>query len=418
MSSITKSGISLSKKSLTKSRIPPVSSRNVVFYHKATLGQLSLDLLALSMPSEMPAQVQATVDEISGARLYHNKKNLSLISSSKGPLIQGLDYEVTSGTTISFKGPGFTSGTELDEIFVGTINSAPISDLIAASAKSVVKTYELAVGQNILNLGREYQVGANPNEDVGSVKIFVNGVLAHRDVDYAEVDAGSGYGTTVNFFAAPPSIPYQIAVDFGVMSITDNNAIGSIESLSGAVKKLADDLAVVAGTDADDYLSANPSEIERRAFGDWILKILEIEVSKVITQSSFLNQPSAFSGSANVTGALTASDGSGLYSYDSVTGVYTVLQSCQVNMSHTGLANGAVAAFVGLQVTSSAHGNIAIGDTTVSTDNAYGASSFSVSLQAGDTFYARVGTASCDGHLVTVNAIRHETSKIRDIIGV
>ena len=271
MSSIAKANISLSKKDLTKSRIPLVSSRNIAFYHKATVGSLSIDLLALSMPSEMPTMVQATADEISGARLLINKKNLSLVSSANGPLIQGMDYVVTSSTTIQLIGLYEASGAESGEIFVGTINSAPVSDIVVASARSVDKTYTLAVGQTTLNLGREYEVGMNPNDDIGSIKVFVNGVLAHRDSDYAEVDSGSGYGTTISFFAAPVSIPYQVAVDFGVMSISDNDAIGTMESLSGAVIKIAADLADVAGTNITDYLTANPSEVERRAFGDMVL---------------------------------------------------------------------------------------------------------------------------------------------------
>jgi hypothetical protein len=282
MSSIAKVNISLSKKDLTKSRIPPVASRNVVFYHKATLGQLTINLLSLTMPSsEIPTEAQATVSEISGAQLAINKKNLSLSSSSKGKLIQGLDFVVIDSYTISLIGPGYSSGAESDEIFVGTISGAPISDLIVASAKSVFKTYELAVGSTILNLGQEYQVGVNPNDDIGILKVFVNGILARRGVDFDEVDAGSGYGTTLSFKVAPVSIPHQIVVDFGVMSITDNNAIGAIESLAGTIQKIAEDLADVAGTSSTDYFSASPSEVERRAFGDMVLiheKILDVEV--------------------------------------------------------------------------------------------------------------------------------------------
>lgn len=271
MSSFTKTNISISKKDLTKSRVTPVASRNIAFYHKATLGQLTINLLSLTMPSEMPTNVQATAAEISGAQLYNNRKNLDLVSSSKGPLIQGLDYIVSSGTTIALIGVGYTSGAELDEIFAATINAAPISDLVVASAKSVVKTYSLAVGQNILNLGLEYQTGVNSSEQIGIIKIWVNGVLAIRGEDYAEVDAGSGFGTTVNFYAAPATIPYQIVVDFGVMSITDNNAIGTIQSLSSSVLAIANDLAIVAGSQASDYYSASPSDIERRGFGDRVL---------------------------------------------------------------------------------------------------------------------------------------------------
>jgi hypothetical protein len=283
MSSIAKANISLSKKDLTKSRILPVASRNSVFYHKASLGDQTIDLLALSMPSEINLS-QITNEEISDARLYNNRKNLRLVSSSKGELIQGLDYLITSGYTINLIGPGFVSGAEADEIFVGTINAAPVSDLTVASAKTVVKKYVLAIGETTLNLGREYKL----SED-GVLKVFVNGVLAQKDADYEEVDAGNGYGSVIEFYVAPATIPHQILVDFGVVAITDNNAIGDIESLSGSVKKIADDLALVAGTSAEDYLNANPSEVERRWFGDRVLQIDSILSSLISDFNSLIS---------------------------------------------------------------------------------------------------------------------------------
>jgi len=285
MSSIAKTNISLSKKDLTKSRIPPVASRNVVFYHKATVGAVTINLLSLTMPSaEMPNAVQATVAEISGAQLTINKKNLSLVSSAKGPLIQNLDYTVVDSTTIQLLSPLYASGAESNELFVGTINSAPISDLVVASAKSITKTYILSVGSTTLNLGQEYKVGENPNEDVGIIKVYVNGILAIRGTDYNEVDSGNGYGTTIQFIVAPPTVDYQVVVDFGVMSITDNDAIGAIENLAGSIQKIATDLADIAGTTAADYYTASPSDTERRVFGDKVLSLdSKYNVSSTLT---------------------------------------------------------------------------------------------------------------------------------------
>jgi hypothetical protein len=57
------------------------------------------------------------------------------------------------------------------------------------------------------------------------------------------------------------------------MAVTDMNAMGDIQNLAGSVKKIADDLAVVAGTNANDYFAASPSEVERRTFGDTILSL-------------------------------------------------------------------------------------------------------------------------------------------------
>jgi hypothetical protein len=330
MSSIAKASISFSKKDLQKSRVPPVAFRNVAFYHKATVSDLIINLLSLNFPSsEMPTAVQATADELSGARLSINKKNLSLVSSAKGQLIQGLDYIVVDSMTIVLIGPYDSIGAEIDEIFVGTINCAPVSDLVVASAKNVTRSYTLAVGQTTLNLAQEYQVNIFPNENIGIIKIFVNGVLANRntgnssvtlDKDYYEVDSGNGFGTTVIFNVAPSSTAYDIVVDFGVMAITDNNAIGTIESLTGSIKKLADDVAVMAGTTASDYYNASPSEVERRVFGDMVLEheadITDLQANKANlngNNAQLFNVANAVSATNAVAlgqfGALLAEDG-------------------------------------------------------------------------------------------------------------
>lgn len=273
MSSIAKTSISLSKKDLVKSRIPPVASRNVTFYHKATGGQITINLNSLIMPSEMPSQVQATNDEISGARLALNKKNLTLTSSSNGVLIQGLDYLVTSSYTIQLTGVYTGIGAETDEIFVGSISSAPISDLAVISARDVVKTMTVVIGQTTVNLGNEYKVGANPLEDIGDVRIWINGVLAIRDANYTEVDSGNGFGSTIELIGGPVIADWQLVAEFGVRAVTDQDALGTIESLSGSILKIANDLADVAGTNTTDYLTANPSDIERRTFGDTVLNL-------------------------------------------------------------------------------------------------------------------------------------------------
>jgi flagellar motor protein MotB len=333
MSSIAKTNISLSKKDLTRSRIPPVASRNVVFYHKATLGSSTINLLSLTMPSsQMPNAVQATNAEISGAQLVINKKNLSLVSSSKGPLVQNLDYVVVDSNTISLLSPLYASGAESNEIFVGTINSAPISDLVVASAKTITKTYTLAAGSTILNLGQEYKVGENPNEKVGIIKVYVNGVLAIRGVDYNEVDSGNGYGTTIQFLVAPATIAYSVVVDFGVMAITDNNALGTIQTLAGSIKKIADDLSVVAGTSSTDYYTASPSDIERRTFGDSVLS----HESRIGVLENKIIPICAYSASTSSVNTTTQAESDVIYTtkefddlgiYNVITGVGTIPQT-------------------------------------------------------------------------------------------
>jgi hypothetical protein len=408
MSSIAKANISLSKKDLTKSRIPPVASRNIVFYHKATVGQSTINLLSLTMPSaEMPSQAQATVDEITGAQLSINKKNLNLVSAAKGPLVQGLDYIVIDSYTISLIGVYQSVGAEPEEIFVGTVTGAPISDLVVASAKSVFKTYELAVGSTVLNLGQEYQIGVNPNDDIGILKIFVNGILALRGIDYDEVNSGNGYGSTIAFKTAPVSIPHQVIVDFGVMAITDNNAIGAIESLGGAIKKLADDLAIVAGTSASDYLNANPSEVERRAFGDKLLNILSKSFyiqeyqTAGFTGSGAKGSNNAFRYPTVMTSILT--EGSGLFAVadDPTNGTrFTILKKCKITIS---TSNGGPTTQRGFSI--NRNGNYVIAGSGVITASAdRGATSATISGDVGDFFDVRSSEAGFTGGEIVVFA--------------
>lgn len=425
MSSIAKANISLSKKDLSKSRIPLVGTRNVTFYHKATAGDLSINLLALSMPSEMPTNVQATAAEISGAQLAINKKNLSLVSSANGLLMSGLHYVVTSSTTIQLIGLYEISGAEVDEIFTGSINAAPVTDLVVASARSVDKTYTLAVGQTILNLGREYQTGQNINDDIGSIKVFVNGVLAHRDTDYAEVDAGSGYGTTISFYAAPVSIPYSIAVDFGVMSITDNDAIGAIENLAGAIKKIAVDLADVAGTSESDYYSASPSEIERRTFGDMVLGIMSVPITTSTVQSITSSALSTSLLNLNVEvefnlGNLVSSGSSNIISSVDDAGStrtkFIALKDCTVNVSFAATLvtqDHAVKIFK--------NGSVYGDGCDIYTANRRSTVSTSVKLNAGE--FITVGSdgnlfGSTSTYFFSLIATSHETQTIRQILGL
>ena len=422
MSSIAKTNISLSKKDLTKSRIPPVGSRNVVFHHKATVGQLTINLLALTLPSaEMPTVVQATPDELSSARLSINKKNLNLVSSSKGDLIQGLDYIVVDSSTISLIGPYETIGTESEEIFVGTINNAPISDLVVASARTVSRSYTLAVGQRTLNLAQEFQVNLFPSENIGIVKIFVNGILAYRntgnsstvlDKDYYEVDSGNGFGTTVVFNVAPVSVAHDIVVDFGVQAITDFNAIGTIESLGGSIKKIADDLAVVAGTQASDYYSASPSEVERRTFGDNILGILELYTQQIENQSSDIDQTASFA-SATITGVLTSSNGSGLYSYNNTTGIYTALKDIKVDLSASmrTAAGSTITPYIYINST------LVAASISAAIAGSYGHVSMSRVLTTGSTWYfANASANNSNAQIISVVATNYSSEKIKNLI--
>lgn len=93
------------------------------------------------------------------------------------------------------------------------------------------------------------------------------------DGDYYEVDSGNGFGTTIVLNKAPVGA-LDLVVDYGPTTITNNDSLGTLQSLMGSMIKMAKDLAIVFGGSQSDYLSANPSEVERRTFGDSVLSLL------------------------------------------------------------------------------------------------------------------------------------------------
>ena len=75
----------------------------------------------------------------------------------------------------------------------------------------------------------------------------------------------------------------------------------------------------------------------------------EILVPTIEQQSSFIDQSASF-GTAVITGALTGSNGAGVYSYNSVTGVYTVLKKAKFVLEISASAAGATAVIPAIYV--------------------------------------------------------------------
>jgi hypothetical protein len=291
MSTFGKQAISIRKKDVTPSRSPAVATRKIRFAHKATLGQTVIDMNALVTPSlEMPTFVNASAAEIAAARLTLNRKNLSLKSSLAGMLIQDLDFVPVTATTILLLGNYATVGAADGEIFEGVIDQVPVSDLIVSEGRNIKGTVEVAVGVTSVNLGSIFKVNENAAMQIGAVKIWRNGVLQARntgnataspsaDGNYQEMDAGNGYGTTITLNVAPAVQSDLIQFEIGFQIYNgDIQIFSDLERQQGMIQKLAADAAVAFGNPITDYLTASPTEQERRAFGDLVLSILDVEV--------------------------------------------------------------------------------------------------------------------------------------------
>jgi hypothetical protein len=283
MSTFGKQAISIRKKDVAPSRSPAVATRKIRFAHKATLGQTTIDLNALTTPPEMPSFVNASAAEIAAARLTINKKNLSLKSSLGGMLIQDLDFIPVTATTIMLIGNYLNVGAADGEIFEGVIDQVPVSDLIVSEGRNIKGTVEVPVGNTTVNLGSIFKVNENAAMQIGAVKIWRNGVLQVRntgnataspsaDGNYQEIDAGNGYGTTIELNNAPAvqSDLIQFEIGFQIYS-GDVQIFSDLERQQGIIQRLAEDAAIAFGNPVTDYLTASPTEVERKAFGDTVL---------------------------------------------------------------------------------------------------------------------------------------------------
>lgn len=276
--------ISLVRKEVKESQAGSIqTTKTLIFKHEASAGDLVIDTTLLTPPAEALANgfIQ---DNPSSVNLLVNKKNLK-IHSSRGVWLQmHEDFKVTGANTIQLIGNIASLGGALEgEVF--TIYAAPIQSnaVLTTDHKKQYQEYILLDGQTVLNLGREYEVNRNPLAQIGSIRVFRNGVGPQlrnvgnaaasplADGNYHEIDVGNGLGTTIEFNIPPSGQDDVIVVEFGLEYAGDFSLVGDMQSMWGSILKLAEDVKDLGPYDITRYINANPSEIERRGFGDTLL---------------------------------------------------------------------------------------------------------------------------------------------------
>lgn len=283
--------ISLVRKEVKESQAGSIqTTKTLIFKHEANAGDLVIDTTLLTPPAEALANgfIQ---DNPSSVNLLVNKKNLK-IHSSRGVWLQmHEDFKVTGANTIQLIGNIEALGGALEgEVF--TIYAAPIQSnaVLTTDHKKQYQEYILLDGQTVLNLGREYEVNRNPLAQIGSIRVFRNGVGPQlrnvgnaaasplADGNYHEIDVGNGLGTTIEFNIPPSGQDDVIVVEFGLEYAGDFSLVGDMQSMWGSILKLAEDVKDLGPYDITRYINANPSEIERRGFGDILLGLLDLPV--------------------------------------------------------------------------------------------------------------------------------------------
>lgn len=296
MSLIAKEDISISRKDVKESRNSSLNTtKTLIFKHEASAGDMLIDTTALVTPADALANgfVQPSLAEVASVNLLVNKNNVK-IHSSRGVWLQMHDdYKIVGASKIQFIGNLELLGGALEgEVF--TIYAAPIqaTSILTTDHKKQYEEYVLAEGETVLNLGREYEVNRNPLRQIGAIRIFRNAqgpqlrnvgnaaAAPLADGNFHENDAGNGIGTSIEFNVAPSGQDDVIVVEFGLEYAGDFSLVGDIESLYGAILKLAEDTKDLGPFLISRYITANPSQVERRAFGDQVLE-LQSELARI-----------------------------------------------------------------------------------------------------------------------------------------
>jgi hypothetical protein len=279
MSISAKSSISIRKKDLQNQKDIALGFKKLVFAHKATLGDSAIDLTSLVTPStEMPAFVNPTAAELAAAKLLFNRKNLTLISSVKGALIDYVSYTVPTSSSIVFNGWTAEDG----EIFYGLIDPVPTTGLRTVDASPLIKTGTLTMGDTEFVVGTAFELNKYPNEQTGAILVFVDGVLQARTVgnspsgdgNYYEMDAGGRVSNTIKFKSAFPADVSVMVVSNGLLVSSPSDSRDQVvESMAAQLDVVIEDLAAVAGNPESRYQAA-PNQVDLAAFGNKVFEII------------------------------------------------------------------------------------------------------------------------------------------------
>jgi len=163
--SVTGTGtLSIRKADVAQQRNLPTTYRRIVFAHKATAGETGINLLALNAPSEMTSRgfSQPSTSVLQAAHLKFARKNLEIVSSSKGQLQDYISYDVATSTQINFN--GFTA--DADEIFICTITHQPASSVQVVDAAPLISTGTLLATETEYNVGQAFEVNKYSTQQI------------------------------------------------------------------------------------------------------------------------------------------------------------------------------------------------------------------------------------------------------------
>lgn len=285
MSLTGKSSKSLRKQDLINQKAPAVGFKALRFAHKANVNETGFSLNALRSPTEMTSLgfVQPSASDLQAANLSFYKKNLLLVSSARGAMVEALDFVVGANSQITFTD---AFGTALqDEIFVGTIDPVARTGNLLADTLFILVTGTLAAATTDIPVGPSFKTNENSSQQVGAVMVIVDGqpllrnagnatASASADGDYQEVDNGSGDCTLIRLNQADPTNPRTYIVMSTAASTFrgDGSVLDQMEKQQGMIDRLVTTTALLAGVPEADFQGA-PSNVQLKQFGDTVVNL-------------------------------------------------------------------------------------------------------------------------------------------------
>lgn len=307
MAIIGRGSKSLRKKDVQESKQIALGFKKLVFAHEASAGDTTINLGSLSAPSEMTGFTNPSSAELASANLFFFRKNLTLVSSLRGTLVDYLSYDVTNSTNITLK-----FDAEEGEIFVGTVDANPRTGLNLVAGSPIIATGTLTKGTTGFNVGTPFKTGEFPLQQIGEVVVYVDGVQQFRntgnssstlDGNYYEVESGGGLGTIIRFNTADPTNDRSVMVhSIGVVAEKpDGSQKAEIENIAGQVDQMVPTLAALAGV-PETVFQAAPNNVDLKQFGDRVLELEKLFNADVPIVTPWASYTPTFQGFGTPTG--------------------------------------------------------------------------------------------------------------------
>ena len=280
MSITGKDSLSIVKKDVIGQSNIGATVKSIKFAHKASLGETSILVGSLVLPSEMSGNgfANPSTVEILNAKMRANRNKLKVVSSLRGELMDYLSYVIKSNSEIGFIGFEAEEG----EIFTCTITESVNTNLSTVDARPLIATGVLLDTTTDFNVGTPFPINQSSSQQIGAIAVYRNGLLQARntgnsasvlDGNYYEVDNGDGFGTLIRFNNAASGDESVYVTSIGnLVEKANSSQLAEIEAAQGQIDAMIPTLAALAGVPETDFQAA-PNSQDLKAFGDRVLAL-------------------------------------------------------------------------------------------------------------------------------------------------